>query len=83
MPTPYKSTQPIHAWKRSSARPTERGDQHARADHGSPWAWMVVIALALAVIGWWLALDRDDDASGYQASSSTPAKDPPRPQPTH
>ncbi|WP_295948035.1 hypothetical protein [uncultured Xanthomonas sp.] len=42
-----------------------------------------MIALALAVAGWWLAVDRDDDGSGYRATQSTPASDPPRPQPTH
>ncbi|MCW0405393.1 hypothetical protein GIY21_02130 [Xanthomonas sontii] len=86
MPTPYKSTQPLDAWKRPARPSSARGETHARADRGSPWAWMIVIALALAVAGWWLAVDRDDDGSGYRATQSTPstpANDPPRPQPTH
>ncbi|AJC44894.1 hypothetical protein [Xanthomonas sacchari] len=83
MPTPYKSTQPLDAWKRPARPSSTRGEAHARADRGSPWAWMIVIALALAVAGWWLAVDRDDDGSGYRATQSTPANDPPRPQPTH
>ncbi|MCI2246111.1 MULTISPECIES: hypothetical protein [Xanthomonas] len=85
MPTPYKSTQPLDAWKRS-ARPSARREPHARADRGSPWAWMIVIALALAIAGWWLAMDRADDTSSYSYRAdapSTPTNDPPRPQPSH
>ncbi|MBO9829195.1 hypothetical protein J7373_13130 [Xanthomonas sp. A2111] len=81
MPTPYKSTQPLDAWKRPARPSSARGKTHARADRGSPWAWMIVIALALAVAGWWLAVDRDDDGRSSRATPTTPANDPPRSQP--
>ncbi|WOS42632.1 hypothetical protein [Xanthomonas rydalmerensis] len=81
MPTPYKPTQPLDAWKRPARPSSARREPHARADHGSPWAWMIVIALALAVAGWWLAVDRDDDGRSPRATPMTPANDPPRSQP--
>ncbi|MCI2260923.1 hypothetical protein [Xanthomonas indica] len=84
MPTPYKSTQPLDAWKRPSARPSVRREPHARADRGSPWAWVIVVALALAVTGWWLALVQNDEGSSSdRTTTSTPKVDPPRPQPAH
>lgn len=60
--------------------PRNRNDKAARsrAHRGSPWAWVVLLALVLAASGWWLGRDR-----GLQAPSSTapapatPANDPP------
>lgn len=83
MPTSYKPTQPLDAWKRGAARPAIQREPRARADRGSPWAWVIVIALVLAMAGWWLALEQNDEDSGAPSTTSTPKADPPRPQPAH
>ncbi|WLA07089.1 hypothetical protein MO328_11555 [Xanthomonas translucens] len=46
--------------------------------HGSPWAWIVVIALVLVASGWWLGRDRADPTPSSAPAPATPASDPPR-----
>ncbi|UKE52358.1 hypothetical protein KCU57_08885 [Xanthomonas translucens] len=46
--------------------------------HGSPWAWIVVIALVLVASGWWLGRDRADQTPSSAPAPATPASDPPR-----
>ncbi|KWV16133.1 hypothetical protein ISN34_13365 [Xanthomonas translucens pv. translucens] len=46
--------------------------------HGSPWAWIVVIALVLVASGWWLGRDRADHTPSSAPAPATPASDPPR-----
>ncbi|MBB4125055.1 cytochrome bd-type quinol oxidase subunit 2 [Xanthomonas translucens] len=50
----------------------------SRAHRGSPWAWILVVALVLAAGGWWLSRDRGDEASANSPAPATPANDPPR-----
>lgn len=65
--------------------PYARGRDAPRRSHahrGSPWAWVVLIALLLAAAGWWLSRDGGDEAPSPDAPSNalpaTPASDPPR-----
>lgn len=73
MSSHYKTTPHPNSWRQAPAPPVG-------ADQGSPWAWMIVIALALAACGWWLAFDQDSGIGSPHTSSATPANDPPRPK---
>jgi hypothetical protein len=59
---------------------TRENDTKARshAHRGSPWAWVLVVALVLAAGGWWLSRDRGDDMPTNVPAPATPANDPPR-----
>ncbi len=50
----------------------------SHAHRGSPWAWIVVVALVLAAGGWWLSRERADETPSNAAAPATPAADPPR-----
>ncbi|WIH03448.1 hypothetical protein KHF85_10940 [Xanthomonas translucens pv. graminis] len=64
-------TQELYPRKHDDALPPQ-------AHGGSPWAWIVVIALVLAAGGWWLSRDRADQIPPTAPAPATPASDPPR-----
>ncbi|KLD76684.1 hypothetical protein FZ025_01400 [Xanthomonas hyacinthi] len=53
-------------------------ERRPHAHRGSPWAWIVVIALVLAASGWWMSRDRGLDGPTNAPAPATPASDPPR-----
>lgn len=60
-------------------RPERDTDTRARAHRGSPWAWVILIALVLAASGWWMSHDREPDGPAAAGPApATPASDPPR-----
>ncbi|WP_241093643.1 energy transducer TonB [Xanthomonas sp.] len=68
-------------------------DMHSRdvstpthAHRGSPWAWVILLAIVLAASGWWLARERPSATPPLPATPSapqqaTPAENPPRAEP--
>ncbi|MCC4596921.1 hypothetical protein NRY95_10410 [Xanthomonas campestris pv. phormiicola] len=56
----------------------ERDPDRAHAHRGSPWAWVILIALVLAASGWWMSRDRGLDGPANAPAPATPASDPPR-----
>ncbi|QNH21098.1 hypothetical protein HEP73_02008 [Xanthomonas sp. GW] len=61
----------------SRSRETDAGVR-SHAHRGSPWAWIIVVALVLAAGGWWLSRDRADQVPANTPAPATPANDPPR-----
>lgn len=69
------------------SRPHDTQELYARKNHaearshahrGSPWAWILVVALVVAAGGWWLSSDRANDVPSNAPAPATPANDPPR-----
>ena len=61
----------------SRSRETDAGAR-SHAHRGSPWAWIIVVALVLTAGGWWLSRDRADQVPANTPAPATPANDPPR-----
>ena len=55
-----------------------RSTARSHAHRGSPWAWILAVALVLAAGGWWLSRDRADAVPANSPAPATPANDPPR-----
>jgi hypothetical protein len=60
----------------SRSRETDAGSR-SHAHRGSPWAWIIVVALVLTAGGWWLSRDRADQVPANTPAPATPANDPP------
>lgn len=56
----------------------KRDKERVHAHRGSPWAWVILIALVLAASGWWMSRDRGLDGPPNAPAPATPASDPPR-----
>ncbi|WP_369938088.1 hypothetical protein [Xanthomonas tesorieronis] len=66
-----------HETQELYTRDTEAGVR-SRAHRGSPWAWILVVALVLAAGGSWLSHDRGNEVPANSPAPATPANDPPR-----
>lgn len=54
-----------------------RETNRSHAHRGSPWAWILVVALVVVAGGWWLSRDRGDEVPANTPAPATPANDPP------
>ncbi|EKU24562.1 hypothetical protein [Xanthomonas graminis] len=69
-------SRPHDTQERYPRKHDDAGRPHAHP--GSPWAWIVVIALVLVASGWGLGRDRADQITSTAPTPATPASDPPR-----